>query len=174
MTPNLLCLYTSDWIGISQVLATVLVGIATILVYLKITKISKNTSNEVLESTTKHNQFIKLNDDLNRLIDYIIQYPYFDDNNYKETYPLDLNSSNEELKTKALRYEAYAIVNFNFISDLITYFERDESKMEIFCNYKELIISNKYYWNHRVINQSEKGYESIEDIVNRVLGNVKT
>ncbi len=41
--------------------------------------------------------------------------------------------------------------------------------MEEFCNYKELIIDNRFYWIHRVQNEGEGGYENISTIVERVL-----
>jgi|GEM_PF-6021435 hypothetical protein len=151
-------LQPSDYIAIIQIGVSLLVGIATFFVYFRIANISN-----------KNNRFSKLNDDLNRLVDFTIKYPYFDDEEYIKDYVGHLSSSNEDLKLAALRYEAFAVMNFNFIADLYSYYKGNQEKMGEIYDYKQIIISHKSYWNYRVIEKKEGGYESIENFVNKII-----
>jgi hypothetical protein len=116
----------------------------------------------------QNNLFQKLNSDLDRIVDYTIKYPYFDDSEYKQEYSRYLVSKIDGEKENALRYEAFAIMNFNFIEDLYTFYDGDSDKMGDFCAFREIIVDNKYYWQN-MVNRREDGYSKIFDFVNATI-----
>jgi hypothetical protein len=154
-----LCLTTDNYIGISQAIATLLVGVATIFTYFRIARITERSL-----------LFNKLNSDLDRIVEYTIQYPYFEDEEYAhKQYRIDIISSVEEKKNNALRYELFAIMNFNFVEDLYKYYNGNEKKMARVANFSELIESHAEYWKYRIIEKGEDGYKLITPLVSRVL-----
>lgn len=163
-----MCIHLSDLIAIIQVAVTSVVGIATIIVYFKITRIANETNDLLNDRIIRSNRFQKLNGDLDRIVDYTIKYPFFDDLEYKKHYTRYLKSSAQDEKEKAIRYEAFAIMNYNFIEDLYSFFDGDESKMGDLCDYKELIVDHSYYWKHN-IKKKEDGYSRIFEFVNNII-----
>jgi hypothetical protein len=178
----ILCLTTDNYIGIFQGLATLAVGIATILIYLRITRISAAATRQAgqlsADATTaaaalsaKNLLFNKLNQDLDRIVEYTIKYPYFEDESYTHNqYRYGIVSSVPEEKEKALRYDLFAIMNFNFVEDLFKYFDGNEEEMSNVANYTELVESHAEYWKYRIVEQREQGYTLIKPLVNRILG----
>jgi hypothetical protein len=166
----LFCLSNDNYIGIFQVIATILVGIATIFTYFKITEISKNSTIQAARLNDESNRFNKLNGDLDQIVEYTIQYPYFEDEDYtKNQYRLNIDSSDSAKRESALRYELFAIMNFNFIEDLYKFYNGDLAKMSKQTNYIELIESHAEYWKYKIIEKKERGYELIRPIVNGIL-----
>ena len=179
--PILLCLTTDNWIGIGQGIATLLVGIATIMTYLKITKISADATekaSQISAAATKAASdlaeqtllFNKLNQDLDRIVEYTIKYPYFEDEEYTQMkYRQEITSNTEVEKERALRYELFAIMNFNFFEDLYRFCKGDNEKMSNIANYQELVESHSTYWKYRIIEKKEGGYTLITPLVNKIL-----
>ncbi len=182
--PTLLCLTVDNWIAIVQVAATLIVGLATIMIYLRITAISANATRhageiaaEATEAAAKLSErnllFNKLNQDLDRIIEFTIQYPYFEDESYtKHEYRAGIVSNSKDDKEKALRYELFAMMNFNFVEDLYKYFNGDEEKMGNVAYFQELIVSHAEYWKYKIIEKKEGGYTLITALANRIL-NIK-
>ena len=73
------CITLSNLIGIIQIIVTAIIGFFTILVYFRITKLANDNNNEQTDRSHRNNLFNKLNMDLDRIVDYTIKYPYFDD-----------------------------------------------------------------------------------------------
>jgi cell division protein FtsI/penicillin-binding protein 2 len=163
-----MCITLSDFIAIIQVIITFGVGIATIVVYFRITHLANKNNDSLNDRMIRNNRFQKLNSDLDRIVDYTIKYPYFDDIEYKKHYLKYLKSSVEKEKEMAIRYEAFAIMNFNFIEDLYLFFDGDESKMSDLCDYKEIVIDNKYYWRN-MVQRNEDGYFKIFEFVTKLI-----
>jgi len=164
----MLCFSTSDIISIIQCGISLFVGIFTIFIYLKITKLANSNNDKLNEINKKNNLFNKLNSDLDRIVDYTIQYPYFDDLEYKSIYQNDLISDNIEKRNTALRYTAFAIMNFNFVEDLNTFYKGNEQEMEDYCDFKELILDHVNYWN--TLQENEKqGYHKIITLIDNVI-----
>ena len=156
---SVLCLTTENCISIAAVVATLLVGVVTILTYFRIARITNHSL-----------MFNKLNSDLDRIVEYTIQYPYFEDEEYtRKQYRLDIVSADKEKKKDALRYELFAIMNFNFVEDLFKFFKGNDKKMRDMAHYTELIESHGEYWKYRIVEKGEDGYKLITPLVNRVL-----
>lgn len=162
------CIALSNLIGIIQIIVTAIIGFFTILVYFRITKLANDNNNEQTNRTHRNNLFNKLNADLDRIVDYTIKYPYFDNLEYKKTYSVDLSNDKAEIKEKALRYEAFAIKNFNFIEDLYVFYDGKEDKMGDLYNFKELITDHSAYWEN-MKKRGEDGYSKIQAMVERII-----
>jgi hypothetical protein len=166
------CITLSNLIGIIQIIITAIVGLFTILVYFRITRLANDNNNEQTDRSHRNNLFNKLNMDLDRIVDYTIRYPYFDDAEYKKNYTADLTGGDGKLKENVLRYEAFAIMNFNFIEDLNSFFDGKEDQMTDMCNFEELIIDHQIYWEN-MKRRGEKGYAKIYDLVEKVIAEAK-
>ena len=113
----------------------------------------------------------KLNHDTDRSIELTIQYPYFEDEDYTQhQYLKDIVSTIPTEKEKALRYEVFAMLNFNLIEDLYKFYEGDEDDMRHHLEYPEIIKSHSAYWKYKILEKGEDGYELIKPLVNRILG----
>jgi len=157
-------------IGLLQLVAIIFIGIWTIKTYHRITEISKNATIEAARLNDKSNRFNKLNSDLDKIVEYSIQYPYFEDEEYPtKNYRSDLNSGDLIRREKALRYELFAIMNFNFIEDLYKYYNGNEEQMSDQTNFTEMIESHAEYWKYKIIEKNENGYKIIKPLVNRTL-----
>jgi hypothetical protein len=164
----MICILLSNLIGILQLVFSLVLGIVTIIVYFKIASISSDSSEYLNELAIKNNLFFKLNSDLDRIVDFTIKYPYFDDPEYKNQYKADLQSEGIKKRARTIRYNAFAIMNYNFVEDLYKYYEGDEEKMEEYCDFKELITNHRNYWYN--LNENEKnGYHKIKSLIERII-----
>jgi hypothetical protein len=82
----------------------------------------------------------------------------------------DRSSAIPSVRENALRYELFAIMNFNFVDDLYAFYKGDEIQMRKLANFTELIESHAVYWKYKIIDQKQGGYESIKALVNRTIG----
>jgi hypothetical protein len=157
-------------IGFLQFLAIIFIGILTVKTYNKITAVSADATRQAAKLSAESNLFNKLNQDLDRIVEFTIQYPYFEDEDYtKNRYRDEINSKDAVKRESAIRYELFAIMNFNFVEDLFKFYDGDESKMSKLAYYTELIESNGEYWKYKIIESGEGGYELIKPLVNRIL-----
>jgi len=166
------CITLSNLIGIIQIVVTAVIGFFTILVYFRITQLANDNNNELTDRNHRNNLFNKLNMDLDRIVDYTIQYPYFDYTEYKKNYTADLTSNDDKLKEKAIRYEAFAIMNFNFIEDLYIFYGGNEDNMGDLYNFKELITDHSIYWEN-MKKRGEGGYSKIQKMVEKIISEAR-
>jgi hypothetical protein len=158
----------SNLVAIIQLLVSITVGLATIFVYFRITALANENNDELNNRNNKNQLFYKINSDLDRIVDFTIQYPYFDDTNYKTKYLNDLTSLVSEERERACRYNAFAIMNYNFVEDLFNYYGGDEDEMEDYCDFKELITDHKIYWEN-LDEQEKEGYHKIKSLIEKVI-----
>jgi hypothetical protein len=157
-------------VGFLQFAAIIFIGFWTIQTYHRITNNSTNATINSALLAEKSLLFNKLNGDLDRIIEYSIQYAYFEDEDYtKNHYRTDIDSTEIAKRENAIRYELFAIMNFNFVEDLFKYYHGDETEMSKQAHYTELIDSHREYWKFKIIEKKESGYELITPMVNRVL-----
>ena len=158
----------ANLIALIQLVVTAAVGVATIIVYFRITELANSNNDDLNEINNRNNLFNKLNSDLDRIGEYIIQYPYFDDVDYKNRYRSDLKSNKADEREKALRYNAFAIMNYNFIEDLYVYYKGNEDEMAEYCDFKEIILDHRIYWENLDAG-GKKGYHKIKSFIERVI-----
>lgn len=94
----------------------------------------------------------------------LIQYPYFENEDYLKRYVKKKKMLNEDL-----RYESFCIVVFNFMERLSRFCKFDTKKMNYIFHYEEEILIHQTWWNKN-IDENKRGYDSkFIEIVNKTL-----
>ena len=97
----------------------------------------------------------KLIQDLNRIIEIGIQYPYLESKAFTSKWIENMNSNDE----RYLRYDMFCNLVFNFLSNLYDFHEKDKSKIEGFVDVKSWVRLHKYCWQHPIDeNENIDGY----------------
>ena len=116
---------------------------------------SAKSSKTTLELYKKE-KLEKLGDDLNRILELGIQYPYFENKSFTQNW-LASKSSNDE---RYLRYDIYCNLIFNYLQNVWTHFEYDKTKIEEFVDIKTWIRIHKQNWLNPVEeNENIDGYD---------------
>jgi hypothetical protein len=90
---TMLCILSTDqWIalaaigvGLLQFAAIIFIGIWTIKTYHKITQISSDATIRSAHMNDESSRLNKLNHNLDKIVEFTIQYPYFEDDEYIDT-----------------------------------------------------------------------------------------
>lgn len=120
--------------------------------------ISANRSKKSLDTTIileKQKREEKLKDELNRILEIGIEYPYFESKPFTELWTLNKSSQDE----KYLRYDMYCNLIFNYLNHVFEHFDKNKTKVEDFVDIKTWIRLHKYNWENPVDeNENIDGY----------------
>jgi hypothetical protein len=122
--------------------------------------LSYKSSKITLELFQKE-KFIKLEDELSKVIEIAIAYPYVESksftymwNNYKEN-----GATDEKENEQYLRYDMYCNLLYNHLLHAFIFFEHDKQKIENFVDIKSWIRLHKQNWLNPVEdNENIDGY----------------
>ncbi len=98
----------------------------------------------------------KLNQELNRIIELGIQYPYVENKTFTSKWN-EMKLANDE---KYLRYDMYCNLLFNYLHHVFEYYKGDKSKIESYLDVKSWIRFHKENWYNPVDeNENIDGYD---------------
>jgi hypothetical protein len=84
----------------------------------------------------------RLNQNLNKLLDINLQYPFLEDSTFIAWW----NKHNGSNKDSALRYQTYCEYVFNFVQDVCEYYDYDKEKIGRFIDVSDLIALHRVWW----------------------------
>jgi len=96
----------------------------------------------------------RLNQNLNKLLDIDLQYPFLEDSAFVGWW----DKNKESNKDSALRYGYYCIYLFNFFQDVCEYYDYNEEEMAKFMDIDDLIGLHKSWWQLPE-NQTSEAYD---------------
>lgn len=105
----------------------------------------------------------RIEDYLNQMVNYSIEYPYLENRTFIERWAENRNSTDEAL----MRYDSYCIFVFNFLDRLCRYYKFDRAKIEEYLFIEEIIVSHKEWWNNpdRSFNNQNGYSETFKDFI---------
>lgn len=83
-----------------------------------------------------------LNDNLNKIIDINMQYPFFEDSSFISRW----NNGDVLSFDSSIRYQDYCLYIFNFAENVLEFYSYDTSKIEKDYDVKELIKPHYGWW----------------------------
>lgn len=86
----------------------------------------------------------RLDDNLNQMINYTIQYPYLEEKTFIESWVKNKSNPNEQY----MRYESYCIFVFNFLDRLCRYYNFNKISIEKFIHIKEVVRIHAEWWKN--------------------------
>ena len=89
------------------------------------------------------NEKSRLNENLNKLLDVNLQYPFVEDDSFISWWANHKTSNTDS----SLRYQAYCEYVFNFLQNTCEYFNYDKRKISDFVDISDLINQHKDWWN---------------------------
>ena len=106
----------------------------------------------------------KLNDDLDRLIEISIKYPYVESEIFISKW-IEYKASDDE---RYLRYDLFCNRLYNYLHKVCEHFNYDQQKIENFIDIKSWIRSHKLNWKNPVDeNENLDGYDrKFKDFIN--------
>jgi hypothetical protein len=112
-------------------------------------------------------KYEKLKDELNRIIEISIEYPYVESKLFTSKW-LEYRESDDE---KYLRYDMYCNRFYNHLHNVCEYFKYDKKKIEDFVDVKSWIRLHKLNWSNPVDeNENVDGYDKeFRDFINSYL-----
>lgn len=84
----------------------------------------------------------RLDDEFNAILKIALEYPYLENIHFTENWTSKYNKNDE----KALRYEVYCTLVFNFLEKFARYFNFNEEKMENNIAVKDWVRLHRKYW----------------------------
>jgi hypothetical protein len=96
----------------------------------------------------------KLNQNLNKLLDIDMQYPFLEDSAFVARWDLNKAANSDS----ALRYQYYCIYVFNFLQGICDYYRYDKRKIARYVDIDDLIGLHKSWWNLPE-NQTSESYD---------------
>lgn len=117
--------------------------------------ISARSSNTTLNLYRKE-KTAKLVDQLNRILEIGIQYPYFESKTFTQKWNEHKDSEDERYQ----RYDIYCNLIFNFLQNVWIHFDNNKSSVEEFVDIKTWIRAHKQNWLNPVDeNENIDGYK---------------
>lgn len=107
---------------------TIISAIVAVLVSFIVTKITIKSSDET-----------KLKDEIFQVNQLAIEYPYFEDDDFCDKYPIYKDE-------KTLRYDSYCCIVFNLLEKIWKHFGGKKDKIEEFFGIKEMVIRHSKWW----------------------------
>lgn len=107
-------------------------------------------------------QIGRLDDNLNKILDVSLQYPYVNDTVFIARWNLHKDSNSDS----ALRYDAYCEYTFDCLDNIADYNNYDQSKVDEYVDANDLIIGQKGWWDEPA-NQKSYSPEFIA-LVNKI------
>lgn len=90
----------------------------------------------------KQEQYEKLVEDLNKIIEIGIQYPYLESRPFTSKWIENMHLNDE----RYLRYDMFCNLLFNYLARVYTYHNKDKKKIEEFVDIKSWVRLHKYCW----------------------------
>lgn len=117
------------------------------------TIVSAITSASVALLIASRNSKKAIDDQLDGLLKIAIQYPYLECKDFTNTWSSKYDRNDE----KALRYEVYCTLVFNFMSRLCEYYKYDQNKIEQHIAIKQWARIHSKYWH-----DPTEAYENVD------------
>jgi hypothetical protein len=89
------------------------------------------------------NEEARLNDDLNKIFEMNLQYPYLEDSLFISRW----DQRNYPDNDSSYRYQTYCEYVFNFSEKVCEYYNYNKSKIDKFIDLEDLLIDHKIWWN---------------------------
>ncbi len=134
-------LLSSESLNTEQI--TCLVGIASLVISLFI-----------YWGGQRDNEKSRLNENLNNILNTGIEHPYLEDKNFIDS--LSSYTENE----KAIRYDLYCIMWFNFIEQVYRHHYYQKSLIQDFINVEEIVKTHRTWWIKND-GDNKSGYKSM-------------
>lgn len=97
------------------------------------------TFNKEYDATEK----ARLNDNMNKLLDVDLQYPFLEDSVYIAHWAANKNAHNDS----ALRYQTYCTYLFNTLEDVCEYYHYSKIRIDRYMDVSDLIEMHKAWWD---------------------------
>ena len=81
----------------------------------------------------------RFNENLNKILDVNLEYPYIDDNDFINRWSKTPNSHSDS----SIRYQTYCIFVFNFLQDISEYYKYNKERVEQYVDIEDLILQHK-------------------------------
>jgi len=108
------------------------------------------------------NEKSRLNDNLNKLLDVNLQFPFVEDSSFITSWVKNKNSNSDS----SLRYQTYCEYVFNFLQNTCEYFGYDKNKIQDFVDVHDLIGQHKEWWNMPEQKNSDSYPKPFRDFIN--------
>lgn len=112
----------------------------------------------------KKEKYAQLQDELNKIIEIAIEYPYVESKNFTSHWNEKKDSEDE----RYLRYDMFCNRLYNHLHNVFVFFEQDKEKIEGFVDIKSWIRLHKQNWqNPTDENENIDGYDKeFRDFIN--------
>lgn len=90
-------------------------------------------------------QIGRLDDNLNKILDVSLQYPYVNDSVFISRWNLNKDSNSDS----ALRYNSYCEYTFDCLDNVADYFDYNLTKVNNYVDANDLIIQQKGWWDEK-------------------------
>jgi hypothetical protein len=106
----------------------------------------------------------RLNQNLNKLLDITLQYPFLEDSAFVAWWDKNKNSNNDS----SLRYQTYCEYVFNFVDDVCDYYNYDRKEIDKFIDMDDLIVLHKSWWKLPEVQNTQSYDKRFKDLVEAV------
>jgi len=141
-----------------MLIAGIVVAAATVIsaVAAAVSAIFSHKNLKIALSLFEKGKYEKLHDELNKIIEISIEYPYLESKKFTSQWNKD---SDDECY---LRYDAYCNRLYNFLARVCEFFEYDKQKIESFVDIKSWIRMHKLNWQNPIDeNENIDGYDQM-------------
>ena len=152
----------------TETLQTIAIGISAIsAIAAAISAYFSARNSKITLDLYKKEKREKLHEELNRILEIGIEYPYLESAQFTSKW-LENRESNDE---KYLRYDMYSNLMFNYLHHVCEHFNYDKSLIHDFVDIKTWVRLHKLVWLHPVDeNDNIDGYdEKFRNIINSYL-----
>jgi len=96
----------------------------------------------VVYKANKHQEKLRLDNELTRIIEISLTYPYLEHQTFINKWPEKRNGEDE----RYMRYDIFCNLIFNYLEKLFNYYSGDIAKIESELNVRDWVISHKLAW----------------------------
>ena len=104
----------------------------------------------------------RLNDNLNKILDINLQYPFVDDSSFIARW----NKNKNSISDSSYRYQTYCEYVFNYLQDVCEYYKYEKDKIRKFVDIRDLILLHKGWWSLPEQNESETYPKKFKEFIN--------
>ena len=142
---------------------TICIGAISAIAAAVSARFSYKSSKTTLELFQKE-KYAQLQDELNKIIEIAIKYPYVESKNFTTHWNENKKSDNK----RYLRYDMYCNRLYNHLHNAFVFFDGDKQKVENFVDIKSWIRLHKQNWQNPVDeNENIDGYDKeFRDFIN--------
>jgi hypothetical protein len=103
----------------------------------------------------------RLNENLNKLLDVNLLYPYVEDSTFIALWNNHKNTNSDS----SLRYQAYCEYVFNFLQNTCEYFNYDKRKILAFVDMQDFVDQHRGWWKMTVQDSPESFPKRLRDFI---------